>query len=71
MTDLEEPPAPHYNSRLQRPLLFLLLLYCYLLAVPYVVESGGAVGYGTALQAGRSRVRFPMVLLERFIVIIL
>jgi len=25
---------------------------------------GGAVGWGTALQAGRSRVRFPMVSLE-------
>ena len=27
---------------------------------------GGAVGWGTALQAGRSRVRFPMVPLEFF-----
>ena len=27
---------------------------------------GGAVGLGTALQAGRSRVRFPMVLLFFF-----
>ena len=26
----------------------------------------GAVGWGTALQAGRSQVRFPMVLLEFF-----
>jgi len=32
---------------------------------------GGAVGWGTALQAGRSRVRFPMVSLELFIDIIL
>jgi hypothetical protein len=32
---------------------------------------GGAVGWGTALQAGRSRVRFPMVSLEFFIDIIL
>ena len=32
--------------------------------------SGGAVGLGTALQAGRSRVRFPMVSLEFFIDII-
>jgi hypothetical protein len=24
-------------------------------------QSGGAVGWGTALQAGRPRVRFPMV----------
>ena len=28
---------------------------------------GGAVVWGTALQAGRSRVRFPMVSLEFFI----
>jgi hypothetical protein len=27
---------------------------------------GGAVGLGTALQAGRSRVRFPMVSLKIF-----
>jgi len=32
---------------------------------------GGAVGWGTALQTGRSRVRFPMVSLEIFIDIIL
>ena len=32
---------------------------------------GDAVGWGTALQAGRSRVRFPMVSLEIFIYIIL
>ena len=32
---------------------------------------GSAVGWGTALQAGRSRVRFPMVSLEIFIHIIL
>ena len=32
---------------------------------------GGAVGLGTALQAGRSRVRFSMVSLEFFIDIIL
>ena len=32
---------------------------------------GGAVGCGIALQAGRSRVRFPMVSLEFFIDIIL
>jgi hypothetical protein len=30
-------------------------------------SEGGAVGCGTALQAGRSRVRFPMVSLEFFI----
>ena len=27
----------------------------------YVGARGGAVGWGTALQTGRSRVRFPMV----------
>jgi hypothetical protein len=32
--------------------------------------SGGAVGSGTALQAGTSRVRFPMVSLEFFLDII-
>jgi len=32
---------------------------------------GGTVGWGTALQGGRSRVRFPMVSLEFFIEIIL
>jgi hypothetical protein len=32
---------------------------------------GGAVGWGTALRGGRSRVRFPMVPLESFIDIIL
>ena len=33
--------------------------------------AGGAVDWGTALQPGRSRVRFPMVSLEIFIDIIL
>jgi hypothetical protein len=31
----------------------------------------GTVGWGTALQPGRSRVRFPMVSLEFFIYIFL
>jgi len=30
-------------------------------------SRGGAVGSGTALQAGRSRVRFPMLSLESFL----
>jgi hypothetical protein len=41
--------------------------------VAYLVckeARGGAVGWGTALQAGRSRIRFPMVSLEFFIDII-
>jgi len=33
----------------------------------YRGARGGAVGWGTAPQAGRSRVRFPMVSLEFFI----
>jgi hypothetical protein len=35
------------------------------------VARDGTVGWGTALQGGRSRIRFPMVLLEFFIDIIL
>ena len=35
------------------------------------VARGSAVGLGTALQAGRSRVRFPLLSLEFFIDIIL
>jgi hypothetical protein len=39
----------------------------------YVITGarGGAIGWGTALQAGRSRVRFPMVSINFFIDIIL
>ena len=37
---------------------------------PYGVH-GGAVGWGTVLQAGRSGVQFPMVSLEFFVDIIL
>ena len=52
----------------------LLCLWCYII-IPSVLcclgTRGGAVGWGTALQAGRSRVRFPMVSLEFFIDIIL
>jgi hypothetical protein len=33
--------------------------------------AGSAVGWGTALQAGRSLIRFPMVSLEFFIDIII
>jgi hypothetical protein len=37
----------------------------------YESARGGTVGWGTALQTGRSQVRFPMVSLEFFIYIIL
>ena len=45
-----------------------LLLQCIIIVTG---ARGGAVGWGTALQAGRSRVLFPMVSLEFFIDIIL
>jgi len=48
------------------PLWCLIYLYTYLIGA-----RGGAVGWGTALQAGRSRVRFPMMSLGFFIDIIL
>ena len=35
------------------------------------IQGGGAVEGGTALQAGRSRVRFPMVSLEFRVPIVL
>ena len=43
--------------------------YAYL--CDYVGARGGLFGWGTALLAGRSRVRFPMFVLEFFIDIIL
>jgi hypothetical protein len=42
----------------------------YKLYTLYNGARGGAVGWGTALQTGTSRVRFPMVSLEFFIDII-
>jgi hypothetical protein len=41
------------------------------LAGMFTGARSGAVGRGTALQAGRSRVRFPMLSLEFFIDIVL
>jgi len=38
---------------------------------PLLRARGGAVGWGTTLLAGRSRVRFPIVSLEFFVDIIL
>jgi hypothetical protein len=35
------------------------------------LKRGGAVGWGSALQAGKSQARFPMVSLEFFIGMIL
>ena len=45
-------------------------IYIYIYIYIYILR-GSAVGWGTVLQARRSRVRFPMVLLEFFIDIIL
>jgi hypothetical protein len=47
--------------------------FCLLISKFYVRTRprGGAVSWGTALQAVKSRVRFPMVSLQFFIVIIL
>jgi hypothetical protein len=52
---------------------YLIYLYSYFNSC-YNISTGargGAVGSGTALQAGRSRVRFPMLSLEFFIDIII
>ena len=51
------------------PICYLILKFNTLLNIKGA--RGGTVGWGTALQAGRSRVRFPMVSLEFFIDIIL
>jgi len=50
-----------------------ILLPRYFLArySPLKVVRGGAISWGTALKAGRSRVRFPMVSFEFFIDILL
>jgi hypothetical protein len=47
------------------------LYFVYLYSPAYDGARGVAVGLGTALPAGRSRVWFPVVLLEFFIDIIL
>jgi hypothetical protein len=48
-------------------LLLLLLLLVVVVVVVVVVVGGGAVGCGTALQTGMSRVRSPIVPLEFFV----
>jgi hypothetical protein len=57
------PPFTHTHTRCVRYKLIKLCIY-------NCGARGGAVGWGTALQAGGSRVRFPMSL-EFFIDIIL
>jgi len=51
--------------------LFSYLIYYTLYVSAMGHAAGGAVGWGNALQAGRSRVRFTIVSLEFFIYIIL
>jgi len=58
-------PGSHFCKRLSQPLFYVLYLFLMWGA------GGGPFGWGTALQAGRSRVRFMMVSLEFFIDIIL
>ena len=45
---------------------FLHNMFIWILYMFRAGTRGGAVGWGTALQAGRSRVRFPMVSLDFF-----
>ena len=48
-----------------------IYIYIYIYIYICVGARGSAAGWGTALQVGRSRVRFPVVSLEFFIDIIL
>ena len=48
-----------------------VVLNDYVSWILFYFSNCGAVGWSTAIQVGRSRVRFPMVLLEFFIDIIL
>jgi len=49
-----------------------IYIYIYIYIYTHIYGArGGAVGWGTALQVRRSRVRFPMMSLEYFIDIIL
>ena len=44
-----------------------IIFFNFIIFVSWRGTSGGAVGLGTALQAGMSRDRFPMLSLEFFI----
>jgi hypothetical protein len=50
---------------------FICFLFHYLFVYLLIYLRSGAVGWGIALQAGRSRVRFPMMSMEIFFHIIL
>jgi hypothetical protein len=69
----EELLAPHQTPKLEDHPLSAIRdsLFNIFAATLHIGARGGAVGLGTALQAGRSWFRFPMVSLEFFINIIL
>jgi len=65
----ENAPVMHeLHPTAQKP---LTLAYNFYQRLTFAGARGGAVCWGTALQAEMSRVRFPMVSLEFFIDIIL
>jgi hypothetical protein len=59
------------KSQMYKIFLFISYIQIPLLILPFGGARGGAVGWGTALQVGRSRVRFLVVTLEFVIDIIL
>ena len=57
-------------QRLHKPHRPTLFLFNNKFGITTILQKGGrcaAVGWGTALQAGRTQVQFPMVSLEFFI----
>ena len=58
-------------AQLQESYMMFIIIIIIIIIIIFKGPRGGAVGWGTALQAGRPRVRFPMVSLEFFIDIIL
>ena len=70
---MEFVPTVLYYQRLVFPQyeFFCLDFRNIIMACSLAGDRGGAVGWGTALQVRRSRVRFPMVSLEFFIDMIL
>ena len=63
------------SSRVQNPCCTWHFLFIFIanydISLKFWGTRGGAVGWGTALQPTRSRIRFPMVSLEFYIDIIL
>jgi hypothetical protein len=61
---IKQPSGLHKKFRYVNSVMFLRINR--LLSQTAGHAAGGAVGCGTALQIGMSRVRFPMVSLEYF-----